>query len=79
MEKAEELYCEALYSVRERQMKKRSREDIVIQIGRDICRDNKICTCSNRDGSCISIRTIAYRLAEQGYVPPKFDDERGNV
>ena len=41
------------------------------QIARDICKDNKICTCLYRDGSCTSIMSIAKRLAEQGYRKPE--------
>ena len=40
------------------------------QIARDICRDNKICTCIVKDGHCASIIAIAKRLAKQGYIPP---------
>ena len=46
-------------------------KDIVKQIARDICKDNKICTCKEKDGHCMSIRVIAERLAKQGYKPPQ--------
>ena len=47
------------------------------QIARDICKDNKICTCNEKDGHCISVMTIAERLAKQGYKPPR-TKERGD-
>ena len=45
--------------------------EMVKQIARDICRGNKICTCTEKDGHCASIMAIAERLADQGYKPPQ--------
>ena len=46
-------------------------QEIAKQIARDICRGNKICTCIEKDGHCISVMSIAERLVKQGYKPPK--------
>lgn len=48
-------------------------EKIVRQIARDICKGNTICTCREKDGHCVSVMSIAERLAKQGYKPPKED------
>lgn len=47
-------------------------EKIVEQIAKDICKENKICTCKEKDGHCMSIITIAKRLAKLGYKPPSY-------
>lgn len=46
-------------------------QETVKQIARDICRENKVCTCVEKDGHCVSIISIAERLAKQGYKPPQ--------
>lgn len=52
-------------------------QKVAKQIARDICKDNKICTCNEKDGHCISVMLIAERLAKQGYEPPRTPKERG--
>lgn len=57
-----------------RALKERDTEEIkniTEQIAKDICKDNKICTCNDKDGHCTSVMVIAERLAEQGYKPPQ--------
>ena len=51
-------------------------QKVAKQIARDICKDNKICTCNEKDGHCVSVMTIAERLAKQGYKPPRTSKER---
>lgn len=50
-------------------------KDVAKQIARDICRDNKICTCKEKDGHCVSVIIIAENLAKQGYRPPTSPEE----
>ena len=53
-------------------------EKIVEQIAKDICKENTICTCKEKDGHCMSIITIAKRLAKLGYKPPSYLKEDYN-
>lgn len=51
------------------------KNNIEEQIAKDICKGNNECSCTEKDGHCWTVLSVARRLAEQGYIPPTMNKE----
>ena len=44
-----------------------TKEEVINEIAKDLCSQNKICTCSNRDGHCSTPQQYAHILYNLNY------------